>query len=170
MLAAWLRARVPWHAVPTVADVDAAAAEVGRFDPRTIPPHDRSWGPVHAATATSAGALVPAASVLIRPKNEEVAIAASYVRALVPPDVFPRDDDTPESLALRLGASSFLDDIHYPIGGHGRAGRVVRLNDTKYPQPRPRCVPNKPLPRGPNTHGIALAKWGGCSGGTPKKA
>ena len=112
MLAAWLRARVPWHAVPTVADVDAAAAEVGRFDPRTIPPHDRSWGPVHAATATSAGALVPAASVLIRPKNEEVAIAASHVRALVPPDVFPRDDDTPESLALRLGASSFLDETY----------------------------------------------------------
>ena len=42
---------------------------------------------------------------------------------------FPADE-----LCQAMGACTVLDDIHFLKGGHGRGGRRVRLNTTKYPR------------------------------------
>ena len=131
-------ARRVWRAfsAATVGDGEAAAA---REEPTpSVLPHARLWGPVLAAEAHSVGALTSAASVLIRPSDTCMNIWSMFarVRALLPEGIYPRSDDTAVTLARRLGESAFLDDIHFPRGGHGAHGRFVRLNATPYPQPR----------------------------------
>ena len=66
-------------------------------------PHERVWGPVSAADAIAVGCVRAAASVVIRPKLSPHALAAA-VRC-VPTEVLPRADDTPATLAARLGLS-----------------------------------------------------------------
>ena len=68
--------------------------------------HERVWGPVLHEVARAAGCIRAAASVVIKPH-----IAPHVVNAAlqcVPAEMLPRVDDTPQSLAARLGTSSFL--------------------------------------------------------------
>ena len=102
--------------------------------------HERVWGPVLHEVARAAGCIRAAASVVIKPH-----IAPHVVNAAlqcVPAEVLPRVDDTPQSLAARLGTSSFLDDAHVLNGGNGKRGangsKRRRLNASCLPAPRRR--------------------------------
>ena len=79
--------------------------------------HTVVWGPICLRQAVSEGALAPVDSVLLRPR--EAPAEAARVLALFPDEIFPRKEDTPRSLADRLGRSAFLDDAHVPVGGMG---------------------------------------------------
>ena len=95
--------------------------------------HTIVWGPISARQAVLMGAWAPAESVLLRPHAPPA--EAARVLQLFPDEIFPRKEDTPRSLADRLGDSAFLDDVHVPVGGMGGA-EWCRLNATMYPQPR----------------------------------
>ena len=102
--------------------------------------HERVWGPVLHEVARAAGCIRAAASVVIKPH-----IAPHVVNAAlqcVPAEMLPRVDDTPQSLAARLGTSSFLDDAHVLNGGNGKRGangsKRRRLNASCLPAPRRR--------------------------------
>ncbi len=94
----------------------------------------RLWGPVSRSDARAVGALDGTASVLLDIRGWFLSELMGAVRALVPEEVIPRRDDTPESLARRIGETDFFDDAHVLKGGCGP--RRVRLNSTTYPQPR----------------------------------
>ena len=95
------------------------------------------WGPVPHDVGVRNGALCGCKSVLIRPRwTRELSTIMKRVRALMPAHLFPRADDDAASLARRLADCDYLDDIHVKLGGHGRLGKRIRLNASKYPQPR----------------------------------
>ena len=79
--------------------------------------HTIVWGPISARQAVLMGAWAPAESVLLRPHAPPA--EAARVLQLFPDETFPRKEDTPRSLADRLGDSAFLDDVHVPVGGMG---------------------------------------------------
>ena len=94
---------------------------------------------VTAEDAASTGSLYHATSVLLYARVQEngsLSKLVAAVRALVPDDVIPRSSDTVDTLVARLSQSEWLDDIHFPVGGHGRGGRTTRLNSTPWRQPR----------------------------------
>ena len=113
----------------------ARGADLRAWRYATQQKHPVLWGPVPAAEAARiAGAPAGCESVLIAP-----AIPLDLLRDvenLIPASVKPWPTDTAQQLAARLGESDFLDDIHFKKGGHGRGGKYVRINETKYPQPR----------------------------------
>ena len=74
------------------------------------PPPLVIWGPVPHAVAKASGAHTPASSVLLKPAIPEAIM--SGVRALIPDAVFPRNDDTPRTLAHRLSECNWLDGEH----------------------------------------------------------
>ena len=90
------------------------------------------WGPVPLAEAQQVGAFSAACSLLLRVPIDHTLL--QRVLALIPDDVIPRFDDCSTSLARRLGACTWLDDIHCKWKGKGP--RYVRLNSSTYPQPR----------------------------------
>ena len=93
------------------------------------------WGPLSIQDCQHAHApLVPTSSIAIQPHVEESVRRAAV--AEVPHDVYQRDTDTAKTLAARLDASTFLEDMHVLKGGKG-PGRI-RLNSTQYAQPRRR--------------------------------
>ena len=112
----------------------ARGADLRAWRYATQQKHPVLWGPVPAAEAARiAGAPAGCESVLIAP-----AIPSDLLRDvenLIPASVKPWPTDTAQQLAARLGESDFLDDIHFKKGGHGRGGKYVRINETKYPQP-----------------------------------
>ena len=86
-----------------------------------------AWGPVSADDAATVGSAYGATSRLLRLADQEPFTSLlAAVRALVPEDVLPRADDTVETLVARLSASEWLDDIHFPIGGHGKKAAARR--------------------------------------------
>ena len=98
---------------------------------------ERIWGPVLEEEAKRNGCDRAAASVVIVPQIS-TAVKMAAVRC-VPAELLPRAQDTPETLASRLGASPFLDDAHVLNGGNGRRGshgKRRRLNESLYPAPR----------------------------------
>ena len=100
-------------------------------------PYEQVWGPIPLDEALSVGATYGATSRLIKlSATQELLPLVLAARNVIPDDILPRDDDTPETLAARLSQSDFLDDIHFPVGGHGRNCRVQRLNATQWAQPR----------------------------------
>ena len=113
-----------WRAVPV--------AERPRVE------HERVWGPVLHEEARAAGCSRVAASVVIIPHISPHVVNAAL--QCVPVEVLPRVDDTPESLAARLGASMFPDDAHVLNGGNGKRGangsKRRRLNGSCLPAPR----------------------------------
>ena len=93
------------------------------------------WGPIPDRIATSYGALAGCESIVVRPIGcGELEDLMSRVRNLIPVSLIPRYSDDAKSLQNRLAASEFPDDIHVLEGGSGP--RRVRLNATRYPQPR----------------------------------
>ena len=100
--------------------------------------HTRAWGPVSEGEAASAGSIQGAASVVIIPNIPSDVVQAAL--QCLPSEVLPCADDTPETLAARLGASSFLDDAHVLNKGNGKRGRNgqkrCRLNETRHRAPR----------------------------------
>ena len=94
------------------------------------------WGPVPDRTATCYGALAGCESIVVRPIDArgELEDLMRRVRALIPTSLIPRYGDDAQSLVSRLTTSEFLDDIHVLEGGSGP--RRVRLNATRYAQPR----------------------------------
>lgn len=120
---------------------EATLDDVLAWRDREAPPrveHARVWGPVLAAAAAAAGCVRAAASVVIIPVLAASVVAAA--RGCVPQEVVPRTNDTPESLAARLGGCVFLDDAHVLNAGNGKRGRNGkkrrRLNETCYAAPR----------------------------------
>ena len=120
----------------TLEDVSHAASALSR---RPLHQQEvrRVWGPVSPEEASACGALHGATSVLLcLVMNPVLQALVRAVRAVIPQDILPRDNDDAQTLAQRLASSDFLDDIHFPVGGHGRGGRTRRLNATTWPQPR----------------------------------
>ena len=115
---------------PTSADLD-----IGHSN--ELSSHTVLWGPVTREAARAAGCVAPASSVLLKPADiHGFAKARAAALACIDPDIYPRSDDTPEKLATRLSGCAFLDEINAKKGGHGKAGRRVKLNSTTYAQPR----------------------------------
>ena len=94
----------------------------------------RVWGPVEEARALEVGALAAAASVLLRPTQLPVDILRR-LQDEVPKEVLPAADDTADTLRDRLAKSAFLHESWVLRKGNGKGG-YVRLNSTKYSQPR----------------------------------
>ena len=78
------------------------------------------------------GAFAPPRSCVLKPRPPPL-LWAKVLRQ-IPEDIFPRVEDSVQSLLLRLSASEFLDDAMVLRGGCGPD--YVRLNATDYPQPR----------------------------------
>ena len=68
--------------------------------------HARIWGPVLDDEAARVGSICAAASVVIIP-DIATHISAAALQC-VPAELLPRADDCAETLAARLGASTFL--------------------------------------------------------------
>ena len=97
----------------------------------------RVWGDISEETAHSFGAVAGCRSILVRPTlTAELQDILQRVDALMPTSMRPNRHTTPASLAKQLEHCEYLDDIHVLKGGCGKDGRRVRLNATKYPQPR----------------------------------
>ena len=97
---------------------------------------ERVWGPVSLIEARYYGA--PAACLTVSRKphlTDNLRVILERVQKLVPVEIFPTHDDTPQDLARRHQESLYLDDIHVLRHGNGKGGRVA-LNGTTYPQPR----------------------------------
>ena len=96
------------------------------------------WGPVKARDAAVAGCSRGVESLCIKPAVPPLVVAAAL--GCVPTAVRPNSTDTLESLRMRLGRSTFLDDAIVLRGGNGKRKRGqamrVRLNDTDYRAPR----------------------------------
>ena len=122
-----------------LSDVLAASEETSSDASREKRKAFRVVWSVTAEDATSTGSLYHATSVLLYARVQEsgsLSKLVAAVRALVPDDVIPRSSDTVDTLVARLSQSEWLDDIHFPVGGHGRGGRTTRLNSTSWRQPR----------------------------------
>ena len=76
--------------------------------------------------------IAPRESYRFEPELNSSVVAAAL--SLVPEELVPRKGDTKESLALRVGRSSFFDELAALAGGRGP--KRVRLNETSYGQPR----------------------------------
>ena len=132
------------------------------------------WGPVPDRTATCYGALAGCESIVVRPIDArgELEDLMRRVRALIPTSLIPRYGDDAQSLVSRLTTSEFLDDIHVLEGGSGP--RRVRLNATRYAQPRrvtwseeakPAGLTPSPMPDGSmHTHSMAGCPQTGGAG------
>ena len=97
----------------------------------------RVWGDISEETARSFGAVAGCRSALVRPMpTADLQGILQRVDALLPTSMRPNRHTTPASLAKELEHCEYLDDIHVLKGGCGKDGRRVRLNATKYPQPR----------------------------------
>ena len=69
------------------------------------------WGPVPHEIGVRNGAISGCDSVLICPDaTPQLESIMERFRALMADSMFPRDDDDPRSLALRLAACDVLDD------------------------------------------------------------
>ena len=86
----------------------------------------RVWGPVSERAAALAGSAHRAESVCIAPHLDAFMLAAAL--ECIPNDVLPTRTDTAQTLAERLGQSTFLDDAHPLRGGNGKseAPRLAR--------------------------------------------
>ena len=76
---------------------------------------------------------VPQSSMFLPVLNPDVVSAALE---LVPSTVFPREDDTPATLAQRILQANFFDDLRALVGGGQFGPTRVELNGTVYRQPR----------------------------------
>ena len=98
----------------------------------------RVWGPVSERAAALAGSAHRAESVCIAPHLDAFMLAAAL--ECIPNNVLPMRTDTAQTLAERLGQSTFLDDAHPLRGGNGKRKRGqshrVKLNATTYRAPR----------------------------------
>lgn len=106
---------------------------------RPLRPRDPSeckaeWGPISSDLAERIGAPAPLRSVLVRPPTPDVERVVEQALDEVPPDVYPVAGETAAELAQRLGQSKWLDDLRAKKGGCHK--QRVRVNETKYPQPR----------------------------------
>ena len=91
-------------------------------DPPTGQTYDLTWGPVALDVAEGVGALHGATSRLITLRATPTLLELMReARREFPKSILPRGSDTPETLAARLSETDFLDDMHFPIGGHGTA-------------------------------------------------
>ena len=98
--------------------------------------HEDIWGPIPYAKARAVGAFAGCTSRLVRPAmTSNLTDIVARVDSSFPNELRVVPSDTAASLAKRLGASDFLDEIHVLKGGNGKGGRV-RLNQTMYAQPR----------------------------------
>jgi hypothetical protein len=91
------------------------------------------WAPSQAE-ANEAKAWLRPQSVCLVPQISAALMAA--LAALLPQELWPRAEDTPDALRARLSKSAWLDDAHVPLKGHGKGGAVQRLNASKHRQPR----------------------------------
>ena len=91
-----------------------------------------NWGPVSKEEALDVRSRWPALSVLLTPSVQPNHIQA--IQDLIPDEVWPRADDTANSLRQRLSNCTFLDDILFPR--NGSSATMVHLNATTYSQPR----------------------------------
>ena len=98
----------------------------------------RVWGPVSERAAALAGSAHRAESVCIAPHLDAFMLAAAL--ECIPNNVLPMRTDTAQTLAERLGQSTFLDDAHPLRGGNGKRKRGqshrIKLNATTYSAPR----------------------------------
>ena len=98
----------------------------------------REWGPVCERAAAFVGSARGAESVCIAPRLSPFVVAAAL--ECIPLNLLPKKDDTEETLAQRLGSSTFLDDAHPLRGGNGKRkrgqSRRIRLNASTYSAPR----------------------------------
>ena len=94
----------------------------------------RVWGPVLEERARELGALAAASSVLLKPTDAPEDLL-SRVRDTVPSEVLPVAGDTADTLRDRMKNSAFLHDSWVLKKGNGKGG-YIRLNSTKYSQPR----------------------------------
>ena len=94
------------------------------FNGYAAPATHVSWSPDSADCAEAQTPVVCVASRLLLPFVSAELMAA--VAAVVPADLWPRLDDTAESLRSRLSHSTFLDDAHVPT-----AALVLALGPSK---------------------------------------
>ena len=125
---------------------------------RVTGPYQINWGPISDDFAQFVcGSAYGATSILLRLDDvQPLANLVQAARAVIPEHVYPLDEDTPETLAARLGESDWLDDstslpdrtapplasclmfafdrvlriVHLPKDMKGKGGRKQRLNDT----------------------------------------
>ena len=135
---------------------------------RVTGPYQINWGPISDDYAQIVcGSAYGATSILLRLDDvQPLANLVQAARTVIPEHVYPLDEDTPETLAARLGESDWLDDstslpdrtapplasclmfafdrvlriVHLPkdMKGKGEGGREARAAGTD------RCAPDAP--------------------------
>lgn len=84
------------------------------------------------------GAIAPIKSVQVIPRLD-AEVVETVLSTCVPEAVVPKEGDTPKTLAARLLASNFYDDLLALVGGGSKGSKRVRLNATTNSTPRRRA-------------------------------